>query len=42
MQTATRPTRMTHPWVAQASETIRFGLAYGEPSHNSGVMHQFL
>ena len=29
MQTATRPTRMTHPWVAQASETIRFGLAYG-------------
>jgi alkanesulfonate monooxygenase SsuD/methylene tetrahydromethanopterin reductase-like flavin-dependent oxidoreductase (luciferase family) len=23
---------MTHPWVAQASETIRFGLAYGPRS----------
>ena len=32
MQTVTRPTRMTHPWVAQASETIRFGLAYGPRS----------
>jgi alkanesulfonate monooxygenase SsuD/methylene tetrahydromethanopterin reductase-like flavin-dependent oxidoreductase (luciferase family) len=32
MQTATRPTRVTHPWVAQASETIRFGLAYGPRS----------
>ena len=32
MQTATRPTRVTHQWVAQASETIRFGLAYGPRS----------
>ena len=32
MQTVTRPTRITHPWVAQASETIRFGLAYGPRS----------
>ena len=35
MQTVTRPTRITHPWVAQASETIRFGLAYAPHTDGS-------